>query len=44
MERDKVTVRRAPHAVKFLHPKGYDYFKMLRTKLNWSALPSDSNA
>jgi NAD+ kinase len=44
VERDKVTVKRAPHAVKFLHPKGYDYFKMLRSKLNWSALPNDSES
>ncbi len=39
MEQDAVTVRRSQHRIRFLHPKGYDYFRMLREKLNWSALP-----
>ena len=39
MERDTVTVRRSEHRIRFLHPKGYDYFRMLREKLHWSALP-----
>ena len=38
-ERDRITVRRSPHRIRFLHPRGYDYFRMLREKLNWSALP-----
>ena len=41
-ERDRVTVRRSEHKIRFLHPVGYDYFKMLRQKLNWSALPSEN--
>ena len=40
-ERDCVTVRRSEHKIRFLHPAGYDYFKMLRQKLHWSALPSE---
>jgi NAD+ kinase len=39
MERDRVTVRRSQHKISFLHPLGYDYFRMLREKLNWSAMP-----
>ena len=39
MERDCVTVRRSEHRIRFLHPQGYDYFRMLREKLHWSALP-----
>ena len=38
-ERDRITVRRSPYRIRFLHPRGYDYFRMLREKLNWSALP-----
>ena len=39
MEGDCVTVRRSEHRIRFLHPQGYDYFRMLREKLHWSALP-----
>ncbi len=39
IEGDCVTVRRSEHRIRFLHPKGYDYFRMLREKLHWSALP-----
>ena len=39
MEQDCVKVRRSEHRIRFLHPKGYDYFRMLREKLHWSALP-----
>lgn len=38
-DRDKIFVRRSQHAIRFLHPRGYDYFRMLREKLHWSALP-----
>ena len=31
--------RRAPHAARFLHPEGHDYFAMLREKLHWSETP-----
>ena len=39
LERDSITVCRSRHKIRFLHPRGYDYFRMLREKLNWSALP-----
>src|SRR6185436_8796131 len=35
-ERDKVTVRRCPHAIRLLHPLGHNYYHMLREKLHWS--------
>lgn len=31
----RVRVQRAAHAVTFIHPRGYDYYKILRTKLHW---------
>ena len=43
VEHDTVTVRRSEHRIRFLHPKGYDYFRMLREKLHWSALPPTDN-
>ncbi len=36
---DALRIRRAKHAARFLHPRGYDYFAMLREKLHWSATP-----
>jgi NAD+ kinase len=33
---DCVTARRAPHALKLVHPEGYQYYNMLREKLHWS--------
>ena len=38
-EGERVTVRRAPHAARFLHPEGHDHFAMLREKLHWSETP-----
>ena len=38
-ERDCITIRRSQHNIRFLHPRGYDYFRMLREKLHWSSLP-----
>jgi NAD+ kinase len=38
-EGDSVTIRRAPHSMRLLHPEGYDYFEMLRQKLHWSETP-----
>ena len=32
---DKVMVRRSPHTVRLLHPKGHSYYDMLREKLHW---------
>ena len=38
-ERDRVSICRSEHTIRLLHPRGYDYFRMLREKLHWSALP-----
>ena len=38
-ERDCISIRRSQHTIRFLHPRGYDYFRMLREKLHWSSLP-----
>lgn len=35
-ERDKVIVRRCPHAIRLLHPLDHNYYHMLREKLHWS--------
>ena len=35
-EGDCVIARRAPHALKLVHPAGYHYYNMLREKLHWS--------
>lgn len=35
-EGDRVFVRRADHAITFVHPPGYSYYAMLREKLHWS--------
>lgn len=33
---DRITVRRSPHQMRFLHPKGWSYFDTLRKKLHWN--------
>jgi NAD+ kinase len=38
-EGDRVTIRRARHSVRLLHPEGYDHFAVLREKLHWSETP-----
>jgi NAD+ kinase len=38
-EGDSVTIRRAEHRVRLLHPKDHDHFAMLRRKLHWSETP-----
>jgi NAD+ kinase len=37
-EGDKVVIRRAEYASRFVHPTGYSYFAMLREKLHWSEM------
>ncbi len=32
---DRMTVKRAEEQVTLLHPRGYDYFRLLRSKLHW---------
>jgi NAD+ kinase len=36
---DRVDVRRAQHAVRFIHPDGYSFFSTLRRKLHWNQMP-----
>lgn len=42
-EGDRVSMRRAPHTARFLHPEHHDYFAMLRQKLHWSETPERLN-
>ncbi len=39
MDGDRVAMRRSEHALRLLHPLGYNYFAMLRQKLHWSTIP-----
>ena len=32
---DRVSIHKKDHAMKLLHPPGYDYYEILRTKLKW---------
>jgi NAD+ kinase len=36
---DQILIQHSAQTVKLLHPKGYDYYAMLRHKLHWSANP-----
>jgi len=36
---DQILIEAAPDPVLLLHPKGHDYFSVLRRKLHWSANP-----
>ncbi|MCL4112493.1 UNVERIFIED_CONTAM: hypothetical protein GTU68_039403 [Idotea baltica] len=36
---DKVVIRQQQHTLQLLHPKDYDYFRILRNKLGWSVSP-----
>jgi NAD+ kinase len=38
-EGDRVVIQRSRHSVRFIHPPGYDYFAMLRSKLHWTDNP-----
>lgn len=33
---DRITVRRSEHQMRFLHPRGWNYFDTLRKKLHWN--------
>ena len=33
---DRITVRRSEHRVRFLHPRGWNYYATLRHKLRWN--------
>jgi NAD+ kinase len=34
---DRIGVRRSPHRVRFLHPRGWSYYGTLRGKLHWAS-------
>ncbi len=34
---DRISVRRSPHQVRFLHPHGWSYYATLRRKLHWNS-------
>lgn len=36
---DQILIQHSVHSVRLLHPKGYNYYAMLRHKLHWSANP-----
>jgi NAD+ kinase len=40
---DRITVQRAPHTVRFLHPIGYSFFSTLRKKLHWNLMPESTD-
>jgi NAD+ kinase len=37
--RDRIVIRRKQGPLRLLHPKGYDYFHILRAKLRWGEQP-----
>jgi NAD+ kinase len=36
LQGDRITVRRSQHRVRFLHPRGWNYFDTLRRKMHWN--------
>ncbi len=41
---DKILIKKEPKPIRILHPEGYDFFHILRNKLNWSSgypMPSE---
>jgi NAD+ kinase len=36
---DHITIRKNRHSLRLLHPRGHDYFAVLREKLGWSEQP-----
>lgn len=39
MPGEVIRIRKAEHQVRLIHPKGYDYYSILRAKLGWSENP-----
>lgn len=37
---DTITVRRAEETLRLVHPRGYNYFNILRSKLHWGRSPA----
>jgi NAD+ kinase len=40
MPGETIRIRKAEHPVRLIHPKGYDYFSILRAKLGWAENPN----
>jgi NAD+ kinase len=38
---DRIQVRQSSDEVTLLHPPGYDYFRLLRSKLHWGRGSTD---
>jgi NAD+ kinase len=38
---DCIVISRSPHAVTFLHPRGWSYYHTLREKLHWNEYPTN---
>ena len=40
---DRIVVKRSDHRVRFLHPRGWNYYATLRHKLHWNegVVPGD---
>lgn len=41
---DRISVRRAPYTIRFLHPEGYSFFSTLRHKLHWNIMPQATDS
>ena len=39
-EGDCLVLKRSVDSIRFVHPPGYSYFRMLREKLRWSENPA----
>ncbi len=37
LQGDEVRIKKSPHPLKLIHPKDYNYFSVLRRKLNWGS-------
>jgi NAD+ kinase len=37
---DRITIKRSPYTITFLHPEGWSYYNTLREKLHWNEYPS----
>jgi NAD+ kinase len=40
----RVVIERAPRPARLLHPRGHDYYKILRAKLGWGGHPASNRA
>ncbi|MCU7918349.1 MAG: NAD(+) kinase [Candidatus Thiodiazotropha sp. (ex Dulcina madagascariensis)] len=42
MPGEVIRIRKAEHQIRLIHPKGYDYYSILRAKLGWAENPKKS--